>query len=320
MIVYTDSTEFANGMLPGVGEWATPSAGVAVRRLAHRLFDARPWHACGIATEFAWSHLFIVEAARRSQFDVLVEASRDDVPVPDRTLCLAGSGERFHGFRNRHWSAPRGNIYLSVFLSPPKDLHVSEAAFTALPAVSVVDAVDTLPGLVGRAGIKWVNDILVDGAKVCGVLTHVSREGGVPAGVILGIGLNVETTPDVEPTPYVPRASALYEFVSDPSECRREGVLTELLAALDRNYGAILFGDADALVERYRERSLVIGRRAVICAEHSGAEPEVLAEGRVLAMGEDLALSLEGVSKPVRSGRLILEGEYSLAGSQVHGA
>jgi len=58
----------------------------------------------------------------------------------------------------------------------------------------------------------------------------------------------------------------------------------------------------------------------MICAETSGSEPEVLAEGRVLGLGDDLALSLEGMTEPVRSGRLILEGGQVLAGSRVHGS
>jgi BirA family biotin operon repressor/biotin-[acetyl-CoA-carboxylase] ligase len=181
--------------------------------------------------------------------------------------------------------------------------------FTILAAVSVVDAIDGLPGLERRAGIKWVNDILIEGAKVSGVLAYTQTMKDVVSSAVLGIGLNVETTPSVDPTPYVPRVAALRDFAPDKSTCTQGAVLEKLVHALDRNYRSYLDGGYKALIDRYRERSLVTGREVTVRSDDPSTEPEVIAAGRVSGLGENLELLIEGIEEPVSRGRLILHGE-----------
>jgi len=176
-----------------------------------------------------------------------------------------------------------------------------------LAAVSVLDAVDGIPGLVNAAGVKWVNDILVDGAKVGGVLAYTQSVGETVEGVALGIGLNVETTPVVDPTPFVPRVSSLAHRASDASACTQQAVFRKLIQSLAHNYERLLSGGYDTLLERYRSRSLVIGRRITLCAEESGPEPEVLSTGRVERLTDDLELILEGSETPLSRGRIVLD-------------
>ncbi len=73
-----------------------------------------------------------------------------------------------------------------------------------LPVVALVDAVRAVTGGALRPGIKWVNDVLVDGRKIGGVLTSTQTQGDRVSAVLLGIGLNVATAPPVPPTPFVP--------------------------------------------------------------------------------------------------------------------
>jgi hypothetical protein len=92
-----------------------------------------------------WQHILAVEYAGGSQYDRLVELARQR-PLPDRVACLAGAGSGFHGFRDRPWSASPGNIHLTVHLAPQRPIPRFETVFTALAAVAVADAIDTLPG------------------------------------------------------------------------------------------------------------------------------------------------------------------------------
>ncbi len=182
-------------------------------------------------------------------------------------------------------------------------------AFTVLAAVSAVDTIDGLPGLAQEAGLKWVNDILIGGAKVGGVLAHTQELAGTIQAAVLGIGLNVETVPPVEATPFVPEVGSLQAAsVGDAAPSLRD-VLALLLPVLDRNYRGLLGGDYDALLARYRQRSLVVGRRVTVCHERARTGADVVAEGIVDAVGDDLELFLRGVERPVVSGRLILSPE-----------
>jgi BirA family biotin operon repressor/biotin-[acetyl-CoA-carboxylase] ligase len=168
-----------------------------------------------------------------------------------------------------------------------------------------VDAIDAIPGLEESAGIKWVNDILIDGAKVGGVLAYTQSMGGAISGAVLGIGVNVETEPDIEPTPFVPQAGTLRSKASRPEACNQQSFFAALAAALDTNYTRLLAGEYEALLERYRERSLVIGRQVTLCADKPGPELDVIARGRVSRIGDALELAIEGYEQPFTKGRLI---------------
>lgn len=308
MIGYTDSVAFGEQIAPGSGGLWTPAAAPVPGELAGliaRLFGDRARYTASIPSDAHWPYLLALESADRSQFDALVSLGREGGDLPDRTACLAGAGRGLHGQRGRPWAALPGNLHLSLWLSPPGDAVRSPIALLALAAVSVVDAIDAVPGLAGRAGIKWVNDVLIDGAKVCGILTHVETR---PSGLrgIVGIGLNVESTPEVVPTPFVPAVAALRPVAADPSACGLGPVLHGVLEALGRNYEALCASGPGALFARYRERSLVLGRTVALCEEAGTAEPRVIAEGRVAGLGPQLELVLEGHPRPFTTGRLIL--------------
>lgn len=310
MAVFTDSIDYADSSL-GVpaGPWQVPGSVVPaeVRPLLEAIYGRRTIRESKLETDSRWSHMFLAESAALSHYDLLIELSRREVDLPDRILCLAGSGERFHGFKGRAWSAPPGNIYMAVHLAPARSVEHAGTSFTVLATVSVLDAIDSVPGLRDAAGVKWVNDILIGGAKVAGVLAYTQSEGDVVANVVLGIGLNVETTPSIEPTPFVPRVGALRDVAPDPALCSLPLVLQRLTDAVSSNYEEILSGRYLSLVDRYRERSLVIGREVTLCSEHSGSEGDVQATGRVQSLGDDLELVLEGYARPFSTGRLILD-------------
>jgi hypothetical protein len=83
-----------------------------------------------------------------------------------------------------------------------------------------------------------------------------------------------------------------------------------VLEATARRLDQLADSGAGSLLEDYRRDSLVVGRRVKIYAEHAGAGadratlPRPLAEGKVLAVGPDLALTMEGYDRPVSRGRL----------------
>jgi BirA family transcriptional regulator, biotin operon repressor / biotin---[acetyl-CoA-carboxylase] ligase len=310
MQVWTDSVAFADRIGGGGVAWtpAVPPLPSDVAPLVARLYDHRPIWTAEWAPRTAWAHLFVVEHPDRSQFDQLVALSRESATIPDGTLCLAGSGRGLHGQRGRSWAALAGNVHLSLWLTPPPTTMDAPLALLAMTAVAVVEAIDAVPGLAGRAGIKWVNDILIDGAKVCGILTHVARRphGGVG---IVGIGLNAEAVPDVPPTAFVPAVTALSHVAAQPDAARLAPVLQTLLGALERGYTALCRDGPADLADRYRARSLVLGRDVALCADDGSAAPPVIAEGRAVALGDELELYLAGHARPFTTGRLLLRGD-----------
>ncbi len=308
MRIYADGQQAAERLLVEEGLPWRPVRGFpsdGIETLAGRLFGKRPV-VLAEHPDTQWSDLFVVESAPASQYDILIDLARHGVPLPDRLICSAGSGHHFHGSNDRPWSASPGNLHLSVRFSPPSIRGDVTIGLLALAAVSVVEAVDAIPGLERRAGIKWVNDILIDGAKVCGILAHTEAiRDRVTTGVI-GIGLNVETTPDVENTPFVPHVASLKDLLSHPVENLQGRVFRHLATGLSRNYRGLIGGDYYDLLDRYRERSNVIGREVAVCRENAGSASDAFAKGRVRGLGQHLELLLDGYDKPINKGRLIL--------------
>lgn len=310
MIVYTDDLEHALKLFPESGPWRTAGFrkfDTALKILAERLYMQRSFQETGMAGAGMWSAAFFVKKASRSHYDLLIDLSRRNCDLPDGVLCLAGESTKFHGQRGRSWSAVRGNIHLAVFLAPRRTVVQFGTGFSILSAVSIVETIDRIPGFEKRAGIKWVNDILIDGAKVAGFLAFAQSRGETVEDVVLGIGLNVETIPPVKRDPLVPRVSSLLRFAPFPEECRQSLILQNLLERLDTNYSRLLKGDYAGLLDIYRRRSLVTGRKVVVFSDPAQGKPKEMARGRVKEIGPNLELFLEGINRPVVSGRLIFQ-------------
>jgi BirA family transcriptional regulator, biotin operon repressor / biotin---[acetyl-CoA-carboxylase] ligase len=135
------------------------------------------------------------------------------------TVVTAGEQTTGRGRQGRVWTSPPGNLYASILLRPEVPTgRLGELGFLAGVAVA-----ETVAGLLppGRqVALKWPNDVLVDGAKVAGLL--VEQEG---AAAILGIGVNVAHHPPDTPYP----ATAL---VAAGAPADAGTVLERLLAAL----------------------------------------------------------------------------------------
>lgn len=316
MAVYTDSPEYAGTVLPecSVREFAPVlETDSSTAPPLDEFFpgDGVVFKAPGEVGD--WNHVLLSEFAPRSNYDQLIQLARASA-LPDRLACLAGAGHGFHGFKGRSWVAAPGNLHLSVHLAPNRPIDRFEVAFTILAAISVVDAVDTVAELRGEAGVKWVNDVVVDGAKIAGVLAYTQTGNDCVHSAVLGLGVNVNTAPAVEPTPFVPRVACMRDFLPHGGSDTRHGLLKSLLDALSRNYEVLLEDGYRPLLDRYRARCVVLGQDVTVCSEDSDEVPFVVAGGTVVAIGDGLELHMAGQSAPITGGRLILGAEAGKGG------
>jgi biotin-(acetyl-CoA carboxylase) ligase len=249
--------------------------------------------------------LLVIERARASQFTALRSALRDDdqgndLPADLATLALEGDG--FVGQRGRTWQARRGNLHLCRLARLDAPAAPLQGALAALPAVASAEAIEAATSGGVRVGIKWVNDLVLDGRKVGGVLSATSVLAERATAAVLGIGINVAHAPDV------PRDDAALA----PGSLAHAGIalgpfVVLLLEALERRLAELRAGDGAAIVAAYRERSVVIGRRVSIWPVDAAPGNAPLARGTVVALRDDLALQLAGHTAPITSGRLRFE-------------
>lgn len=119
---------------------------------------------------------------------LLLEMARGGAPVG--TVVWAHRQEGGRGRLGRTFSSPAGGVYISMLVPCPSDPKDIGFALTAKAGVAVKRAIRDVCGV--ECGIKWVNDIVLDGLKVCGILAQmVAREGENV--VVVGIGVNYAT-------------------------------------------------------------------------------------------------------------------------------
>ena len=173
----------------------------------------------------------------------------------------AGRGRLGRSF----FSPPGCGLYLSMLLRP----HLAAAdalLLTTAAAVAAAEAIADLTGL--QTGIKWVNDLYLDGRKVCGILTEssISPDGSL-AWAVVGIGINVRAPREGFPPELAHIAAAL--LPADAPDLR-----PRLAAAiLDRCADRFASLPTPAHLDEYRRRSILIGRRVVL--SHTGEQVTV---------------------------------------------
>lgn len=197
----------------------------------------------------------------------------------DGVIVLADRQTRGRGQHGRSWQSPPGrSVLLSVLCFPPLALRRA-AVLTAWAAVAVCDTVRQATE--ARAKIKWPNDVLLQGRKVCGILTEQGR------GTVIGMGLNVNQSADDFAAAGLPQATSLALQAGRPFNCH--DVARLLIQHLDEAYDQLVAGDLSTLEESWRWRVGLVGQRvAVECADG-------VVRGRLLEMAFDgLLLDLGG--------------------------
>jgi len=193
--------------------------------------------------------------------------------APEGSVFLAEEQTAGRGRGANSWQSPRSTgIYCSVLLRP--SLPPSEVLTLSLAAgLAVQDAIQQVDARVA-ADLKWPNDVLINGKKVCGILTEMNAEATRVRYIVVGIGINVNQASFPKDLP----ATSLRLVTG--SEWSRVELIAALLKSLDREYRQ-LRNDSDAresIPRRFAENSSwVLGKRVRI--EENGSEFEGTTEG-----------------------------------------
>ena len=176
----------------------------------------------------------------------------------------AGRGRGAH-----QWHSMRSSgIYCSVLLRPA--VPPSDALILSLIAgLAVYSAVQEIDSRV-MLDLKWPNDVLIEGKKVCGILTEMNAEVTRVRYVVVGIGINVNQSSF--PADLQTIATSLRLVTG--TEWSRVELCTALLKSLDREYRGLMEnpGSAASILHRFQERSSSVRGRQVEVEENAGFE------------------------------------------------
>lgn len=174
--------------------------------------------------------------------------------TPDHSgiVILADHQTAGRGQYGRHWaSRPGASVLMSVVLYPPNPI-ARPVLLTAWVAVAVSQAVQQLTGR--RPRIKWPNDLLVEGKKLCGILIEMVNVGGALR-VVAGIGLNVEQTKEDFAQAGLPDATSLALIADPQSPQTRDAAVDAIIHALHHHEESWNQGDLEVLETEWCERS-----------------------------------------------------------------
>jgi BirA family biotin operon repressor/biotin-[acetyl-CoA-carboxylase] ligase len=223
---------------------------------------------------------------------------------PDGLVVIAEEQTGGRGRLGRSFQSPKGcGLYLSALLRPQL-APVEVTDFTAWVAVAVCDGIEAACGI--RPRIKWTNDIVWNGKKLCGILTEMGLESETNSlqYVIPGIGINVNHRPEDFGEDIRDMAVSLAMALGRP--VRRAELAAQIILALDRMYAAFPQNKQEYL-DRYRADCLTPGNQVQLIT------PVSRQEARAVAIDDEFRLVVElpdGTQKALSAGEVSVRGMY----------
>ncbi len=221
------------------------------------------------------------------QFDVLQSTNVTAVAfakdgAPEGTVIVAERQNGGRGRRNRVWNSPLGGLWFTVILRPHIDPQYV-AQVTLLAGVAVAQALRQIYQT-DEITIKWPNDLLLRGKKVCGILSEMQLdENGAIDYAIVGIGINVALNPENFPEDLKGIAASLNASFNKNYTCGY--VLDNILREFDFLYQQWLIKGANIVIDLWKKLNCTLGKQVLV-----KDNDEVIFSGEVISIDETGAI------------------------------
>lgn len=233
------------------------------------------------------------------------EAKRQAVEgAPHGLVVVSEEQTAGRGRLGREFQSPKGcGLYLTALLRPMlPPTEVSD--FTAWVAVAVCNAIEACCGV--RPGIKWTNDLVLEGKKLCGILTELGLESETQAldYLITGIGINVNHAPEDFSEEVQPIATSLKQVLGKPVS--RTELVKCVVRSLDEMYRAFPSAKSKYLAQ-YRADCITVGKQVQVIT------PADRREARALEIDDEFRLVVEyadGNRQALSAGEVSVRGLY----------
>lgn len=217
-------------------------------------------------------------------------------------LAIAEEQTGGRGRRGRNWTSPSGQgIWMSYLIKPdilPKDASM----ITLIAALAMTAAIRQVCEL--NVEIKWPNDIVANGKKVCGILTEMSTEMEAVNYVVVGVGVNV----NIESFPEDIAATATSLFLETGDKVSRSKIVAEFGKQFEKYYDIFLKTcDLSDLVDEYNSYLVNAGREIYVI---EGQNKTIMSAIGINERGELLARTADGNVKSIIAGEVSVRGIY----------
>jgi BirA family biotin operon repressor/biotin-[acetyl-CoA-carboxylase] ligase len=177
------------------------------------------------------------------------------------TIVVADIQTKGRGRKDRSWYSPSGGLWFSLILYPNIQTQYAMLV-TMTTSVSIVQAINELTGL--SPVIKWPNDLLLEGKKICGILTEIDAEMDRINYSVVGIGINVNNYIEKE---LQDKASSINKIYN--SKISRVKLLRLILKYFDNNYFKLCSRDYKYIRDLWFSYTDIIGRNVRLKGENT---------------------------------------------------
>jgi BirA family biotin operon repressor/biotin-[acetyl-CoA-carboxylase] ligase len=181
--------------------------------------------------------------------------------VEEGTVVIAESQTQGRGRLGRKWISPEGGVWLSIILKP-RIQPLYAPRITLLAGVAVAKAIRSL-GLPAR--IKWPNDVLINGKKVCGILTEIEAEIDLIDYCVIGIGIDANVDTESFPEEFRESSTSLKKELGH--EINRVEFVQKLLEEFEALYLKFQKDGFSSILEEWRNMSMTIGEWVKITSQ-----------------------------------------------------
>ncbi len=219
---------------------------------------------------------------------------------PSGTLVVADQQIAGRGRRGRSWESPSGcGIFMTLLLKP--EINPNHASMlTLVAALAAARAVSEVTG--ARAGIKWPNDIVMNGKKICGILTEMSAQFDYINHIVIGIGINVH----MEQFPEELKETASSLLLECGRRFHRADIIEKILKYFEQYYAVFLeTEDLSGLMKEYNAR--LVNMQKIVRV----LDPKEPYEGKAMGITQKGELIVD----TWESRKLVSSGEVSVRGS-----
>lgn len=222
--------------------------------------------------------------------------------APEGTLVTAAEQTGGKGRRGRSWSSPKGEQVAMTLLLRPGIVPEHASRLTLLMAMAVARGIRRVTGL--ESGIKWPNDVVVNGRKVCGILTEMNTEIDYINYVVIGTGINVNQRSFPEELQSM--AGSLYQMTGQ--RLSRAELIAASMEEMEQLYEVFLkTEDLSALRQEYNELCVNRGHQIRVMEpghEYTGTTDGINEKGELVVKKED------GTETHVYAGEVSVRGLY----------
>jgi len=211
--------------------------------------------------------------------------------APEGTIVIAERQLQGKGRMGRAWVSPAQKGIWFTFVLRPRLLPSLATQLIFVSAVGVCRALRKFTGL--DVTIKWPNDLVISGKKVCGILTELSAEIDMINYVVVGVGINSNHKEDDFPDDIKEKAVSL--AIAAGRNFRRTDLLVEILRELEDEYKNYLKYGFDEVIARWKELNSTLGQEVMVSSgeeRYNGIARNINDDGCLLVERTDGTLSV----------------------------